>query len=815
MDLLALLLLLVGLAYSDYVCTLSTTSVPRGVPTPIFLDLEKDSDPVTSHLYVYYKMESHNESSVCSFDYTNNQFSSNIVTFEPEDTLTVYVNHLPVSSFVIDSFPPYSDVQILSPLTTAEIPNADKLGISIAMSDEWLATLSPTNEVTYVFRCQDVTTGWEFFQAIDALEAWTSLYPALAVAPERLFISFPTATVDDGGFMRTNAGYVACYEFRRTEWVLAQIITQELPKTNSRFGVSLSYSHNQLLVGAYMRSYDDGGGSLMSRQGTASVFSFSQGTWGNERYIYSSAPYVDEYFGWKVSISSSFVAVGTVGENVYVASLTDLGAVAQVCAADLTSADSVVPLLLGERLLIGNPTQNRVLVYAYSEGVWGITHEIPVPDSISGVDEFGSSLGGYDGLVAIGAPATNNGGHQAGAAFLYGYDASEDAWALHRHVLNDNSDDEQLGISIAATPNWFAMVGTFFEESVGNVLAATHENLDFANIYALLTKSTPSSYAVKMLFLDASGNNIGQITGLSVSVLLINDGTEVPTAFDSSVPSGYLTTMTYALLDEFEELAARPCLTSGDGYVTCVTAPITRYIIDEIPSATSFTATLGLEETLTVPVSDWTIALGFAYEGGDPVFALPTTDGVYEVTPQAPSSLSVAKLQVYKLFQNSITSKFEFDVTIAPGVISEVYVFPVAVRDSVSGAYRFQLGLVNEHGVPLNTCQLVLFGTDGEATAAAATCSDGIYSVDCYFISEAHPILVTAYLDGSWADASQEDIQFALVPSEAPPAFVAEIGNDLSLKVDVFDELGRRLDSSVDVYLGFGGTGYILSEYAA
>ena len=180
--------------------------------------------------------------------------------------------------------------------------------------------------------------------------------------------------------------------------------------TNDYFGYSVSISGSYIIVGAYYEDEDESGANTLLNAGSAYIFAKDQGgtdNWGQVKKIVASDRAAGDYFGNSVSISGSNAIVG--------ANLED---------EDATGGST-----------FGNAGSAYIFVKDQGgDGNWGQVKKIVASDRAA-EDYFGTSVSISGNYVIVGAYYEDEdavGGatlSSAGSAYLFAKDqGGTDTW---------------------------------------------------------------------------------------------------------------------------------------------------------------------------------------------------------------------------------------------------------------------------------------------------------------------------------------------------------------------------------------------------
>lgn len=221
----------------------------------------------------------------------------------------------------------------------------------------------------------------------------------------------------------------AVYVFTRTgsTWSHQAYLKASNNTNYDYFGNPLSISGNTIAAGA--PGEDSGTTSIIngsdlsatnndgSSNGAVYVFTRTGSNWAHQAYLKAPNGSDSDLFGFSVSISGDFIAVG--------ASLEDSTTNETIIGSDLSETNDI-----GEN-------NGAVYVFARTNAAWSHLAYLKAPNGSSG-DQFGYSVSVSGNTVAVGSPyedsstttiisgvdlsATNNDGFNNGAAYVFTYD---------------------------------------------------------------------------------------------------------------------------------------------------------------------------------------------------------------------------------------------------------------------------------------------------------------------------------------------------------------------------------------------------------
>ncbi|MDD3688270.1 MAG: hypothetical protein PHE56_16115, partial [Bacteroidales bacterium] len=191
------------------------------------------------------------------------------------------------------------------------------------------------------------------------------------------------------------AGAAYIYKNNLDVWTLEEKICAQDRGTLDFFGYSVSINGNFAIVGAYNDGEDEFGSETVEGAGSAYIFENNGSNWTQVNKIVSSDRYINDRFGYSVSISGEYAVVGAVFEDEDVS---------------------------GEEHL---DFSGSAYVFKNIEGAWQQSRKIIALDR-NEQDNFGFSVAICDTLIITGAiqqafDSTGGGAElvAAGAAYIY------------------------------------------------------------------------------------------------------------------------------------------------------------------------------------------------------------------------------------------------------------------------------------------------------------------------------------------------------------------------------------------------------------
>lgn len=209
------------------------------------------------------------------------------------------------------------------------------------------------------------------------------------------------------------AGPGSAYVYRRSgaSWVHQATLTAGDGQSTDQFGHAVSVAGDVAIIGA--RGDEPGGvGSRFGGVGAAYVYLRTGAVWQQDFKIVPAGSAAADRVGEAVSVHNGLVVIGAPGDD-------DLG-------SESGSAYSYHP----------------------QGGIWIQDGKLLASDGAAG-DEFGHSIVRSGSLVAIGAPGHDAGASDAGAVYLFRFNAG---WSQEaKLVASDASMDARFGVSVSAS----------------------------------------------------------------------------------------------------------------------------------------------------------------------------------------------------------------------------------------------------------------------------------------------------------------------------------------------------------------------------
>ncbi len=351
---------------------------------------------------------------------------------------------------------------------------SDNFGKSVSISGDY-AIVGAHGEETggsmagaaYIYHRTGLDNVWDAGTEIKAFDAQASDVFGWSVS-----ISGDYAIVGAYGEDEEGSLAGAAYIFHRTGpdnvWDAGIKIVAADAAADDWFGVSVSISGDYAIVGAHWEdpgASDAGAAYIYHRTGPDNV-------WDTGTKIMASDVQAYDYFGISVSISGDYAIVGAYGEDT------------------------------------GGSNAGAAYIYHRTgpDNVWDTGTKIMASDA-QGSDWFGVSVSISGPYAIVGAYQEDEGGSNAGAAYVY-QRTGENAWDTETKIMaSDAEADDQFGKSVSISGP-YAIVGAQYEDTGASGAGAAY-------LYFRTGENTWDTTETKM---QASDFEAGAYFGSSVSI---------------------------------------------------------------------------------------------------------------------------------------------------------------------------------------------------------------------------------------------------------------------------------------------------------
>jgi hypothetical protein len=321
-----------------------------------------------------------------------------------------------------------------------------------------------------------------------------------------------------------NAGAVYVFIRSDTTWTQQAYVKASNTDENDYFGdsVSLSSDGNTLAVGARgegsnATGIDEGeGDNSKSRAGAVYVFIRSDTTWTQQAYVKASNTDANDYFGYKVSLSSdgNTLAVSAIFEGSNAMgidggkdnnSTSYAGAVYVFIRSDTTWTQQAY-------VKASNTNQNDHFGCSVSLSSDGNTLAV-------GAKYEGSNATGIDG-----ADEDDNSAQTAGAVYVFIRSESGTTWTQQAYVKASNTDaNDHFGYSVSLSSDGNTLaVGAIYEKSNVTGIGGKEDNNSALRAGAVYVFSRSDTTWTQQAYVKAS--NTGAYDWFGTSVSLSSDG---------------------------------------------------------------------------------------------------------------------------------------------------------------------------------------------------------------------------------------------------------------------------------------------------
>lgn len=232
--------------------------------------------------------------------------------------------------------------------------------------------------------------------------------------------------------------------------------------TGDTFGSAVAIDANVAIVGA--QNDDDSGPS----SGSAYIYRFDGTDWNQEAKLTALDGNTSDAFGGSVSIGGNVAVVGAPGDDdggfssgsiyVYRFDGSSWGLDAKLGAADAGSGDGFGTSISCDdnTVLVGAPGDNgssgSMYVFRYDGASWSQEAKLTASDA-GAMDTLGISVSMYGSAAIGGAYLDDDGGLNAGAAYVFRFDGT--SWSQEaKLVASDAAGADLFGIESRSTAPW-------------------------------------------------------------------------------------------------------------------------------------------------------------------------------------------------------------------------------------------------------------------------------------------------------------------------------------------------------------------------
>lgn len=272
---------------------------------------------------------------------------------------------------------------------------------------------------------------------------------SVAIAGDRILVGAAEA-----GNNNSHTGAVYVYERVNKVWSLVQKLTPVGGTTNDYFGYAVALEGNVAVIGAPQADqvgFDSGAAFIYRHDGTQFV---------EEDRIWASTGGAFGFFGGSVAISGSTVLVGQWDDG---------------------------------------SAQNKGSVFAYREnaGTWLEEDELIASDA-SANDTFGFSLAIYNSKAFIGAPFRDGACVNSGAVYVFG--RYNDTWCQEQIIEPEDKNASQAFGSAVGLWGDMAAIGSYWDQDNGDYSGSVYAYRYVEKVWSPLFKYLPNDGVVGQLF---------------------------------------------------------------------------------------------------------------------------------------------------------------------------------------------------------------------------------------------------------------------------------------------------------------------------
>lgn len=272
---------------------------------------------------------------------------------------------------------------------------------------------------------------------------------SVAIAGDRILVG-----AVEGGNNNSHTGAVYVYERSNKVWTLVQKLTPTGGTTNDYFGYAVALEGNVALIGAPQTdevAFDSGAAFVYRHDGTQFV---------EEDKIWASTGGTFGFFGGAVALSGTTALVGQWDDG---------------------------------------SGQNQGSVFAYKDngGTWIEQEELIASDG-SPDDVFGFSLAIYNNKALIGAPFRDGACDNSGAVYVFG--RYNDDWCEEQIIEPDDKNSSQAFGSAVGVWGDMAAIGSFYDQDNGDYSGSVYTYRNIENFWTQQFKYLPNDGVVGQLF---------------------------------------------------------------------------------------------------------------------------------------------------------------------------------------------------------------------------------------------------------------------------------------------------------------------------
>ncbi len=325
----------------------------------------------------------------------------------------------------------------------------------------------------------------------------------------------------------TDAGAAYVYRYNGVNWAQEAVLTAGDAGISDRFGISVAIEGDVAIVGSYL---DD---DLGTNSGSAYIFrrNATTGAWAQEAKLTAGDGAANDRFGISVALNGGVGLVGSyfndgvaVNSGAAYVYRYDGGANAWNQEAKLTAGDGAVDDSFGVSValsegaaLIGayrhdslGTNAGAAYVYRYDAGglVWNQEAKLTAGDGAA-EDRFGFSVALDGGAAVLGSYLDDDGGVDSGSAYVFRYDAGASVWNQEAKLTaGDGAAGDNFGVTVDLSGE-LVIVGSYLNDALAADAGAAYTFLNGVGWAqdAKLTASDGSAFDRFGIAVAASGRS--------------------------------------------------------------------------------------------------------------------------------------------------------------------------------------------------------------------------------------------------------------------------------------------------------------------
>jgi len=320
----------------------------------------------------------------------------------------------------------------------------------------------------------------------------TSPYDELKISPSSQGNreTFGTAVASDGDHMivgattrgpgSTRPGVAFVYHRTESGWNEEALLTPSDGQNDDRFGDAVALSGDYAAVGAYYET------TLGEEAGAVYMYRRTADGWVEDAKLTASDGHAGAHFGYSLALAGEYLVVGAPRDSTrgvragaaYVYHRTATGWAEEgklvTPGNDLANFNGFgrSVSISGKRMLVGVPGRGIAYVYVKTVQGWVQENALVRPSDERG-DFFGNAVAIAGNYAVVGAPGSDVGAYDAGAAYIYEYTGGQ--WQYAKLVRDAfGTVEAYLGNAVAITASGYAIVGAPRQSSILDYAGAVY-----------------------------------------------------------------------------------------------------------------------------------------------------------------------------------------------------------------------------------------------------------------------------------------------------------------------------------------------------